>query len=58
MQGFHFSILYRPGPKNGNANGLSRQSWKELEEKTKKGWMEPEKERQKESTRTGVVFRA
>ena len=29
LQDFDFSMQYRPGPKNGNADGLSRQCWGE-----------------------------
>ena len=30
LQEFNFAIRYRPGKKNGNADGLSRQAWKEV----------------------------
>ena len=29
LQDFDFSMQYRPGPKNGNADGLPRQCWGE-----------------------------
>ena len=30
LQEFNFTIRYRPGKNNGNADGLSRQAWKEV----------------------------
>ena len=44
---FHFEIVYRPGRCNGDADGLSRQAWCNLEE---------EDSEEHEQLRTAVVF--